>query len=70
MVRPLKESGSGRTVAVNVRMIEAEKEMLETLADARGLDQTKLIITLIKEDTERRKELLEMFRKMQELRQQ
>lgn len=70
MIRPLKESGSGRTAAVNVRMTEAEKEMLETLADARGLDKTALIITLIKEDTERRKELLEMFRKMQELRQQ
>ncbi len=70
MVRPLKESGSGRTIAVNVRMTEAEKETLKTLADARGLGMTELIVTLIKEDAERRKELLEIFRKMQELRQQ
>ena len=68
MVRPLKESGSGHTVNVSIRITEAEKEMIETLADARGLDKTTLLVTLVKEDMERRKELLEMYHKMQELR--
>lgn len=68
MIRPLKETGSGRNVSVNIRITEAEKEMIETLADARGLDKTTLLITLVKEDMERRKELLEMFHKMQALR--
>ena len=70
MIRPLKESGNSRKVSVNIRITEAEKEMIEILAGARGLEKTSLLITLVKEDMERRKELLEMFRKMQELRQQ
>lgn len=70
MIRPLKESGNSRKVSVNIRITEAEKEMIEILAGARGLEKTTLLVTLVKEDMERRKELLEMFRKMQELRQQ
>ena len=68
MIRPLKEAGQQRNVAVNIRITEQEKEMLETLAAARGLDKTTLVVSLVREDMERRKELLEMFRKMQELR--
>ena len=68
MIRPLKESGKARNVSVNIRISEEEKEMIDTLADARGLDKTTLLVTLVKEDMERRKELLEAFRKMQALR--
>ncbi len=68
MIRPLKESGKARNVSVNVRISEEEKEMIDTLADARGLDKTTLLVTLVKEDMERRKDLLEAFRKMQALR--
>lgn len=68
MNRPLKESGKARNVPVNFRVTEEQKEMLDTLAAARGLDRTSLFVTLLQEDTERRKELLEMYRKMQELR--
>ena len=70
MARPLKETGVGRNVNVSIRITEAEKEMMETLADARGLDKTTLLVTLVNEDMERRKELLEMFHKMQALRKQ
>lgn len=68
MIRPLKESGKARNVSVNIRISEAEREMIDTLADARGLDKTTLLVTLVKEDMERRKDLLEAFRKMQALR--
>ncbi|GEM_PF-6298251 len=68
MIRPLKESGKARNVSVNIRISEEEKEMIDTLADARGLDKTTLLVTLVKEDMERRKDLLEAFRKMQALR--
>ena len=67
--RPLKEEGKNRSVPVNFRITEEQKEMLDTLAAARGLDKTTLFVTLIREDMERRKELLDMYRKMQELRQ-
>jgi len=68
LIRPLKESGKARNVSVNIRISEEEKEMIDTLADARGLDKTTLLVTLVKEDMERRKDLLEAFRKMQALR--
>ncbi len=68
MIRPLKESGKARNVSVNVRISEEEKEMIDTLADERGLDKTTLLVKLVKEDMERRKDLLEAFRKMQALR--
>lgn len=68
MIRPLKESGKARNVSVNIRISEEEKEMIDTLADARGLDKTTLLVTLVKEDMERREDLLEAFRKMQALR--
>ena len=68
MIRPLKESGKARNVSVNIRISEEEKEMIDTLTDARGLDKTTLLVTLVKEDMERRKDLLEAFRKMQALR--
>lgn len=68
MARPLKEPGKTRNVSVNIRITEQEKEMIEVLADARGLEKTTLLITLVKEDMERRKELMDMYYKMQELR--
>ena len=68
MIRPLKESGKARNVSVNIRISEEERAMIDTLADARGLDKTTLLVTLVKEDMERREDLLEAFRKMQALR--
>ena len=68
MARPLKDVNNARNVSVNIRITEQEKELMETLADARGLDKTSLIVTLVKEDMERRKELIDIYYKMQELR--
>ena len=68
MARPLKEAGQQRNVAVNIRITEQEKKMLETLAAARGIDKTTLVVSLVREDMERRKDLIDMYYKMQELR--
>lgn len=65
MIRPLKESGKGRTVSVNIRITEAEKEMIDTLASAMGVEKTALLVTLVKEETERRKELISRYKETQ-----
>ena len=67
--RPLKEGGNSRHLLINIRMTDEENAMLETLAEARGMDKTALIVALVKEDTERRQELMDMLAKMKELRQ-
>ena len=61
MNRPLKESGKGRNVSVNIRLTQEEKELIDTLAGARGMEKTALLITLVKEDAERRKELVNKY---------
>lgn len=65
MIRPLKESGKGRTVSVNIRLTQEEKAMIDTLAGARGLEKTALIVTLVSEDMERRKELVQKYQETQ-----
>ncbi len=70
MVRPTKEAGQVRIIPVNVRLTAKEKADLELLAAARGLQTTNLFVTLVKEDLQRRKELIEAYKKMAALRKQ
>ncbi len=61
MVRPLKDSEAARNISVNLRITQQEKEMIETLADAKGMDKTTLIITLVREYMENNKALLDAY---------
>ena len=68
MVRPTKEAGKARSIPVSVRLTEQEKADLELLAAARGMQTTNLVVTLIKEDLQRRADLIAAYKKMAALR--
>ena len=65
MIRPLKESGKTRNFSVNIRLTQEEKEMIDTLAAARGMEKTALIVSLVREDMENRKELVQKYQETQ-----
>ncbi len=65
MIRPLKESGKTRNFSVNIRLTQEEKEMIDTLAAARGMEKTALIVELVREDMENRKELVQKYQETQ-----
>ena len=68
MVRPTKEAGKARSIPVSVRLTEQEKADLELLAAARGMQTTNLFGTLVKEDLQRRADLIAAYKKMAALR--
>ena len=68
MVRPTKEAGKARSIPVSVRLTEQEKADLELLAAARGMQTTNLFVILIKEDLQRRQDLIAAYKKMAALR--
>ncbi len=61
MVRPPKDSEAARNISINLRVTQQEKEMIDTLADARGLDKTTLLITLCREFMNNNKALMEAY---------
>ena len=61
MVRPPKDSEAARNISINHRVTQQEKEMIDTLADARGLDKTTLLITLCREFMNNNKALMEAY---------
>ena len=65
MIRPLKESGKTRNFSVNIRLTQEEKEMIDILAAARGMEKTALIVALVREDMENRKELVQKYQETQ-----
>lgn len=65
MIRPLKESGKTRNFSVNIRLTQEEKEMIDTLAAARGMEKTALIVSLVREDMENKKELVQKYQETQ-----
>ena len=61
MVRPPNDSEAARNISINLRVTQQEKEMIDTLADARGLDKTTLLITLCREFMNNNKALMEAY---------
>ena len=61
MVRPPKDSEAARNISINLRVTQQEKELIDTLADARGLDKTTLLITLCREFMNNNKALMEAY---------
>ena len=61
MIRPPKDSEAARNISINLRVTPQEKEMIDTLADARGLDKTTLLITLCREFMNNNKALMEAY---------
>ena len=62
MVRPQKQTENARNISINLRVTQQEREMIDMLADARGMEKTTMIITLCREYIENNKALMDAYK--------